>query len=559
MLLNIFKLLLKGCFYVFEIFSILLISFILYVIFSSQLTPPVVENIPVPKRTKVDVNHFKIRNNWLKKNKFGIWEMYIEGDAYERGLIYGVLSKELVQYQEKVFVNQIDSFVPSSFWQQVIRMLIGFFNKDLLYNIPEENLKEIYGVSQSFSDKYDYIGTKYQRILNYHAAHDIGHALNDYSVVGCTSFGLKKDKTSDGQLLLGRNFDFYVGDEFAKEKLVLFVKPSKGIPFVSYSWAGFTGVASGLNNNGLSVTINASKSDLPTSSKTPISILAREILQYATTIDQAIKIAKKRNVFVSETLMISSKRDNRIVLIEKAPKKMGVYESKNNTIVCANHYQSSTFKNDEINITNIKNSDSHYRFERLTKLLKVKREFDVNDVAKILRDQKGLSNDTLGMGNPRAINQLIAHHSVIIQPNKLLFYVSSKNFQLGEYIGYDLNTIFNNKKFTKHSIKADPFLFSQQFKNYKKFRIIKKSISNYLIFNRPLNLTILEIEEFIKMNSESYLTYEMLGKYFYKKNDFKAAFSYFNNALTKKTASKQVDDELKEAIKDCLEKQENSY
>ena len=46
------------------------------------------------KRVKVGEDHYTVGNCWLKKNKQGIWEMYLEGKPYERGLIYGILAKE---------------------------------------------------------------------------------------------------------------------------------------------------------------------------------------------------------------------------------------------------------------------------------------------------------------------------------------------------------------------------------------------------------------------------------------------------------------------------------
>jgi predicted choloylglycine hydrolase len=461
-------------------------------------------------------------------------------------LIYGELAKELVQRQEDIFVAQINQFVPSDIWQQFLKLMIGFFNSDLPKNIPLENQQEIYGISQSFSDDYDYIATKYMRILNYHAAHDIGHALNDYSLVGCTSFSLKGSKTKNQEMVIGRNFDFYVGDEFAEDKLIIFINPTKGYKFASYSWAGFTGVASGLNEKGLSVTINASKSDLPTGSKMPISLLAREILQYASNIEEAVAIAKKRHTFVSETLMIGSAADGKTVLIEKSPNKMGVYDSKSDQLVCSNHYQSDVFKNDKINIKNIKESDSKYRYARVKKLLDGNNLFDPSSVIDVLRDQYSENGDSLGMGNPRAVNQLIVHHSVVILPFQSRLYISTNDFQLGRFIGYDLQKTFANRKgMIVDTIAASPFLSSSAYQKFLKFKSIKQQIGAYLMFDKPLNLTDNQLKEFISLNAESYVTYEVLGKFFQKKGQMKKAYYYFGVALTKPLASKQVENELK--------------
>jgi isopenicillin-N N-acyltransferase-like protein len=533
------------------VFSVLL----LYILFNFRISPPETPLITIGTREKIGENHYVLGQNYLKKNEFGIWEMYLEGDAYERGLIYGELAKELIRKQEDIFVDQINQFVPSGVWQQFLKLMIGFFNSELPKNIPLENQQEIYGISHSFSDKYDYIASKYTRILNYHAAHDIGHALNNYSMVGCTSFALKGDKTADQKMLIGRNFDFYVGDAFAEEKLILFVNPSKGYKFASYSWAGFTGVASGLNEQGLSVTINASKSDLPTGSRMPISLLAREILQYASTIEEAIAIAKKRNTFVSETLMIGSAKDGKTILIEKSPSKMGVYDPKSDAVICSNHYQSTTFKNDKVNQQNIKESDSKYRYNRVQTLIQEKSIIDTRSVVEILRDQYAENGDTLGMGNPRAINQLIVHHSVVIVPQDVTLYVSTADFQLGRFICYDLKKTFETRQGQiVDTIQSSPFLTSIAYEKFKDFKKIKQEISAYLLFSTPLDLSKKQIEQFISLNSESYVPYEMLGKYFQKKGDKKQAAEYFTLALTKHVASKEIEAELKTLRQKCPQK-----
>jgi len=144
-------------------------------------------------------------------------------------------------------------------------------------------------------------------------------------MVGCTSFSFWGGKSADKNLVVGRNFDFYVNDKFAENKIICFYNPSAGYKFMMVSWPCMTGVVSGMNEKGLTITINAAKSAIPTGASTPVTLLTREILQYASTIDEAYAIAQKRQLFVSESLMIGSLIDNKTAIIEKISEKKWIF------------------------------------------------------------------------------------------------------------------------------------------------------------------------------------------------------------------------------------------
>lgn len=522
-------------------------------------SPDVNENITPDNYTRVEVgpNHYTVGNNWLKKNQYGIWEMYIEGDPYERGVVYGVLAEELVQKQEVHFVDQINELIPSKAYLNFLKYFVAWFNKDIYKNVPLEYQQEMYGISRSFSDEYDFIGPKYYRILNYHAAHDIGHALNDFNMVGCSSFAVDHDRSADGQLLIGRNFDFYVGDDFAEDKLLTFVNPTDGYKFASYSWGGLMGVVSGMNEKGLTVTINASKSDVPLGAKDPISILTREILQYASNTKEAIAIAEKRETFVSESILVGSAVDDKVIVIEKSPSKMDVYEPSSDAMVCTNHYQSELFSNDEVNQENILASDSKYRFDRMQQLLNRYTPIDIADAAAILRDRNGIDDADLGLGNPKALNQLIAHHSVMFKPQQGLIWVSTPPYQLGTYVTYDLNKVFMDGTdgiVDSLNVPPDPLVGTDTLANYELYKDIKLKINRFSLIGQPFDMDADTEARFISYNPESYVTYMLLGDYYRANKSFEKAIEYYQASLTKEVASQQERQILKDNIATCQKK-----
>ena len=449
--------------------------------------------------------------------------------------------------------------IPSKGMLNYLKFFIAFFNRNLDEYIPQEYKEEIYGESLSASDQFDFIAPKYYRMLNYHAAHDIGHALQDKNMtVGCTAFGAWADKTDDGTLLIGRNFDFYVGDAFAEDKLINFVKPKDGYKLMMISWAGMIGTVSGMNEKGLTVTINASKSEIPTGAATPISILAREILQYSKNIDEAYAIAQKHKTFVSESILIGSLEDNRTATIEKTPSRTELFNSTSKDyIICANHYQGKAFLNDLVNLSNIEKSSSNYRLKHLTQLIEQKPKISVAEAASILRNREGIDGKDIGMGNEKSLNQLIAHHSVIFKPAKLQVWVSTNPFQLGQYICYDLNKVFAEAPMLKEkkelyekelNVPADSFLFSKEYAQFKAWKLMKEAF--HIQHKNKLKSKIDDkiIANFILCNPESWETYFILGNYNKEQNKFDEALSNFKLAKTKEITTLQDKEEIDKEI-----------
>ncbi|MCR5861386.1 C45 family peptidase [Flavobacterium sp. J372] len=504
---------------------------------------PVTEgyNATVPVVEKVNDSTFISGRNSLTKNEQGQWELYIEGDPLQRGLVNGALTQSLMQKQEHAFLGKVQELVPSKFKQSLLRQFLKWYNRKLYLHVPEEYKTEIYGLSQYMPDDFDNVAPPYLRALYLHAAHDIGHALNDLALVGCTSFAAWGNKTEDGSLLLARNLDFYAGDEFAEDKVIAFVKPDKGYPYMSVVWGGFIGNLSGMNYEGLTVTINAGKSDVPLIAKTPISLLSREILQYAKNIDEAIAIAKKREVFVSESIMVGSANDKRAVLIEVSPEKFGVYDVVNSTqLICSNHFQSDTYKDDKNNTETIRDSHSEYRYERMEELLEENNKVGPEEAAEIMRNREGLSDLVIGYGNEKAINQLLAHHTVIFKPEQKQVWVSSNPYNLGEFTGYDLDEIFSSRR-QKPAVKSlqeplmllpeDEFKYSEEFKNYEEFRKLDRVIDKAVANDEKLPSGF--IETYQSLNPEHWKVYYSAGLYFYKKGYLAAARQQFSTALIK--------------------------
>ena len=514
----------------------------LYVWFKSMiLSPPEIEDQSV---LSLEVQQLSdslsvCGDSWLHQNNGGIYELMISGKPFELGVKNGKLTQELAAKQEEYFIDFIKTLIPSETTLNYLKYFITYFNKDLDEYIHQEYLEEIYGISLFASDEYDFIGDKYHRVLNYHAAHDIGHTIQNMNLVACTAFSVQDELTEDSTIYVGRNLDFSAGDDFAHNKIVVFCKPDQGYQFAYISWGGMMGVLSGMNEHGLTISLNSAKSGIPMSAKSPVCIVSRDVLQHAKNIKEAYQIISEYETFVSESFLVSSATDRKVVVIEKSQEKTAIYESGESKLVLTNHFQSKELAKTKLNIESIEEGCSLYRLKRTHELLDRDSVYNYQKVADILRDKNGLNDASIGIGNESAVNQLICHHSVVFNPEKRLMWVSEFPYQENEFIAYDLNKLFDDdfnfktNEITVDSLKieATDFYTRQGVDEIWKYRNRIDSIKNIIIPDESVILGTGYIDQLINKNPDFYYGYYVVGLYYKERGEYKKALNYFNKAL----------------------------
>ena len=314
---------------------------------------------------------------WLGKSwtyeREGLRVVYLQGSPLEIGYADGVLMQDKMHTLEKEFLEMIRGYVPQHWVMELLKNYVIYRNRHLSDFVPSDYRLEIYATTLGCSDIHPEEGNFYNRLLNYHAAHDVSYMMIDnpfISKAGCTAFGAWGNATESGHLITGRNFDWEAAEVFSRDRVVEMFEPDGGIPFISLSWAGMKGAVSGMNRAGVSVTINGAPSKLPDTIGTPVAIVAREVLQNAHNLNEALKIVRDANVFVSTIWLIGSRADGKFVVVEKTPALMNVREAEGDSIVCPNHFETPTLKDSKRNLDYMVEATSVSREQRMLELIK---------------------------------------------------------------------------------------------------------------------------------------------------------------------------------------------
>ncbi len=410
---------------------------------------------------------------WLGKSwasrREGLLVVRLKGSPFEMGYASGVLLQEQMHTLENEFLEMIHGYVSQQWKLNVLRAYVIYRNRHLGDFVSLEDRQQIYGVILGCPDVHPELGSFYNRMLNYHAAHDVSYMMIDNPLVaraGCTAFGAWGGATAVGHLITGRNFDWEAAEVFSRDRVVIMCEPDDGIPFISLSWASMAGVVSGMNRAGVSVTINGAPSSLPGEIATPVAMVARDVLQKAHNLTEALEIIRRAKVFVSTLWLVGSRADGKLVVVEKTPDVTQVREPEGDTIVCANHFQTSGLKDAERNKVYIDEATSVSRFTRMTELLQGARgTIDAPHAAELLRDRNLSGGAFAGNGHRASLNAFIATHATVMDLTDGIFWAASPPHQIGKFVAFDVQDF--DHELPARTVSPDATLASGEFERAK--------------------------------------------------------------------------------------------
>ena len=357
--------------------------------------------IPTYDSSVIEIESF---NSSRKYIKFGITVVYLTGTPYEIGFAHGALCR-----QEILSVN-------SPFWEayqgasrddQMRWMTLA---ERLEMQIPDEYRQEMRGLSHGSR-------IAYEKILLLTALSTIGEAKQ------CFAFAFKDDQSRIRTL---RQVDINIRSPLYKNMILFIVKPEKGHGFAAILNPGWIDGESGINERGVTVSQNNIGIRQTRWDVMPITILSRQMLQYAGSIDEAQKILDRQAAYPARLLFVSGKSS--AAIFEIANGDQARIDMKNGVLPLANH--ACVIPSKRLRKTSLRRIDHTERF-----LDRHDNDMDMDRALELVRSSEITWRWTFGIQN---------RQSFIFAPAELNFWIAMAPESRREpashspYVGFNL-------------------------------------------------------------------------------------------------------------------------
>jgi len=170
----------------------------------------------------------------------------------------------------------------------------------------------------------------------------------------CSTLSVWGHASADGQIRHARNFDFPGSGIWDEAPALVFCSPDKGLRygFVTTRGADMPSVTC-FNEAGLAFTFHTRFHRQASFGGRNVIDLGHQMMSEATTLDEAVSVAKSAPTSSTWGIAISSAKERRAIAIETTAKQVAVVEPKANEefLTVANRYHDPQIKKGELNLT----------------------------------------------------------------------------------------------------------------------------------------------------------------------------------------------------------------
>ena len=214
--------------------------------------------------------------------------------------------------------------------------------------------------------------------------------LGSDGFVSCSAFAVE---TKNGPLH-ARNLDWFIeGDVLRNHTIVCDFQEAGRLLFKAVSWPGYAAVLSGVAPGRFAVTLNAVLSNEQAVIARPISFLIREVLEEASSFEEAVEQLGSTPIAADCLLLVSGTKRGEMCVIERTPKRVAVRKPDSDFIIVTNDYH--LLKDGAFDWGSDLESTSCSRFERVEELVQRDRPGDSMGCFKILSDAQVQSEITM--------------------------------------------------------------------------------------------------------------------------------------------------------------------
>lgn len=243
----------------------------------------------------------------------GLPVIYLEGSPYEIGRQHGALLREDVRRS----VGQILGYFRRYLKLPLIRTLAANWWLDRPWRqarsfIPADYVEELRGLS-------DGSGVPLKELWRLHAIPD-----RTYS---CSGFAAWGRATADGRLIHTRNLDWNIHADIQRYATVFVVRPEGKQAFVNVGWAGFIGVLTGINEQGISIGQVGAETTDATFRGLPMTFLMRRVLEEAGDVPEAVAVIEQAPRTVGVNYLIADANTPNAVAVETTHRHVAVFDA----------------------------------------------------------------------------------------------------------------------------------------------------------------------------------------------------------------------------------------